>query len=41
MSQATDQLSILQYNCMKSKDIVMATLLRDTETFRHSIIAIQ
>jgi len=41
MSQATDCLSILQYNCMKSKDIVMATLLRDTKIYRHSIIAIQ
>ena len=26
---------------MKSKDIVMATLLRDTKIYRHSIIAIQ
>ena len=41
MNQATDCLSILQYNCMKSKDIVMATLLRDAETFKHSILAIQ
>jgi len=41
MSQATDCLSILQYNCMKSKDIVMATLLRDVETFKHSVLAIQ
>ncbi len=41
MSQETDCLSILQYNCMKSKDIVMATLLRDSATWQHSIIAIQ
>lgn len=41
MSQAIDCLSILQYNCMKSKDIVMATLLRDVETFKHSVLAIQ
>ena len=34
-------LSILQYNVRKSKDVVMATLLRDPRTHRYDILAIQ
>ena len=34
-------LSILQYNVRKSKDKVMATLLRDPKTHEHDILAIQ
>lgn len=34
-------LNILQYNVRKSKDIVMATLLRDLKTHEHDILAIQ
>jgi hypothetical protein len=34
-------LSILQYNVRKSKDIVMATLLRDAKIMDFDILAIQ
>jgi hypothetical protein len=34
-------LSILQYNVMKSRDIVMATLLRDQAILKYDIVAIQ
>ena len=37
----TNTLSILQYNVMKSKDIVMATLLRDQNILEYDILAIQ
>jgi ribonuclease HI/exonuclease III len=36
-----NQLSILQYNVRKSKDTVMATLLRDAKTAEYDILAIQ
>jgi hypothetical protein len=36
-----DTLSILQYNVMRSKDIVMATLLRDQNILEYDILAIQ
>ena len=37
----TNTLSILQYNVMRSKDIVMATLLRDQNILEYDILAIQ
>lgn len=37
----TNTLSILQYNVMKSKDIVMASLLRDQNILEYDILAIQ
>lgn len=37
----TSTLSIVQYNVMKSKDIVMATLLRDPNVQEYDILAIQ
>jgi hypothetical protein len=37
----TNSLSIQQYNVMKSKDIVMATLLRDPNILEYDILAIQ
>lgn len=41
MNQAIDCLSILQYNCMKFKDIVITILLRDTKIFKHNVLIIQ
>jgi ribonuclease HI/exonuclease III len=37
----TPTISILQYNVRKSKDIVMASLLRDPKTHEYDILAIQ
>lgn len=34
-------LSILQYNVHKSKDMVMATMLRDQQIHKYDILAIQ
>ena len=36
-----NRLSILQYNVRKSRDMVMASLLRDLGTYNFDIIAIQ
>ena len=34
-------LSILQYNVHKSRDIVMASMLRDSQVHEYNILAIQ
>ena len=38
---ATTALTILQYNVMKSRDEVMATLLRDPSIQNYDILALQ
>ena len=38
---STNTLSILQYNVMKSRDIMMATLLQDQNILEYDILAIQ
>ena len=41
MSEYTHYLSILQYNCNKPKNTVMADFLRSEETMKYGILAIQ
>ncbi len=41
MSYNREDIKILQYNVMKSRDIVMATLLRDPRIQEYDILALQ
>ena len=40
MNHSEEDIKILQYNVMKSRDVVMATLLRDPRIQEYNVLAL-